>query len=174
MKHIFRLLLCMIAISGGAIHADNCLQESAAFNHEVMEEETLIFKALVAAEVGNAQDMRAVAKQAVSTCYNAQKQSFDNRVLQRWQELISIGAGSSSAYNNVPIEYAKYFAEAIINQTSSISQLFSPADRQTFWGVVGQEVKRNLSAFCSEHGCKSTGDLNSHIDNIIQMKKTFG
>jgi hypothetical protein len=116
-------------------------------------------------------NVNQLVKDAVTTCYNAYKPKYDEAVARQKEKLA--GQGSSSYSQLIPSIQAKNFAETIVNQINVLTPQLSPSDRQTFWNMAGLEIKQVLHGFCSSHN-GVLSDLDSHIDNLINMKKTFG
>lgn len=119
-------------------------------------------------------DTNKLAQDGVNACYNAHAQNYDMRVAQEKERLISMNAGNSSYSRLIPIQVAKEFATAIINQLTSLTQTLSYQEKNDFWDASEQHVKVVLDGFCKRHGSQSTGDLNAHIAGQINMKKIFG
>lgn len=118
-------------------------------------------------------DINKLVKDGVTTCYNAYKPSYDQAIAQERARLAGTGALNSSYAKLIPSIQAKSFAGTIINQISTLTLPLSPDERQVFWNIAGAEIKQVLNNFCQEHQ-GITSDLNEHIDNLINMKKTFG
>lgn len=118
-------------------------------------------------------DINQLVKNGVTTCYNTYRPNYDQAIARERSHLAGMNLLKSSYAQQIPGIQAKLFAEAIINQINMLAQQLSPNDRQIFWNIAGAEIKQTMNDFCNSHQ-GSVGDLNSHIDNLINMKKIFG
>lgn len=168
---------CPIFLIAFAIFSDlraEAIYEDHLEINESSEDGTLSFQAKSIAHRAAKQDIDSLAKSAILTCYNAYKPNFDQLIGQDRGQLRARGMAKSSYYDQVPITYAKSFAEAIITQIDTLTKNLSAKEKQTFWSVSEQHIKEILDGFCKGHASSSTTGLHSHITNMINMKKTFG
>lgn len=156
-KFIPFVCLCIFSSVNGYCH------ENA---RELLECETLSFSASVA---NSTQDIASLSYEAVLTCYNAYRSSYD-----RAASIAKEKYARSSALPLAIIDSAKTFANQIIVQIDVLAKQLTSQQKQQFWILTEGNIKSTLNGFCSGHGCPSTGDLNEYITNQINLKKKFG
>jgi len=161
MKKLFLSAAC--SLFAFSVFADGFYDEDSI---ELQEYETLSYSAMTA---NSTADVAKLANEAVSTCYNAYKSTYD------WEAAkVKEKYGRSSATQLGIIQIAKTFTNQIIGQIDALAKQLTPQQRQQFWTVAESKIKSVLQGFCSGHGCNSTGDLNQHITNQINFKKRLG
>jgi hypothetical protein len=173
-----RYSLLILSLSFCSLHAiiedignnifDQCCYE------EPLECETFSYEARMIAMGTGKTDINKLSQDAVITCYNAHQQSFHYLVSQEQGKLHAQGLGKSSYFKQVPVTYAKSFAEKIINQLDILAQNLASHERNAFWSYSEQHIKNVLAGFCCGCDATSIGSLNAHIENLIKMKKIFG
>jgi hypothetical protein len=147
-----------------------------ANNVEIHECETLSYQASLVTSNNESkeEEIKRLVSDAIYTCYHTYRDEYNQLIRS---EKGNASPGSPAYRSEIAIKYTKLFAEDIINQIDSLAQKLEPEDRQIFWTCASTQVTTSMQSFLRSHGCQEQAHLKrieSHISNLINMKKVFG